>query len=362
MLKQDLAVRPLPIVIEEITPEWLTAALRTRVAEATVVGMQILEVIGGTCTKVRLQLELNEAARRAGIAERVVLKGGFEKHSRQFPHRHELEVRAYRDVLPALELPSPACFFAEYSQDQLQGIVIMEDLAVRGVTFCQIQKPQTHDQVAQRLTVLARFHAKTWDSPEFHMGRWEWVPNALPQYLKRNSRYLEPETWRRFLDTPQAAAASVRFHDSVWMEQALTKIVNYSQVRPHVLLHGDCHPGNLYIDVDGTPSFFDPAPSRAPFMRDVGYHIGAALDTAERRKWEAALLQHYLDELRWNGVNPPDFDETLFDYGVYLALSYFIWLINETHYQSPANNTACVARFSAAMIDHDTIALLRKLD
>ena len=97
-------------------------------------------------------------------------------------------------------------------------------------------------------------------------------------------------------------------------------------------------------------------------MRDVGYHIGAALDTADRRRWEGPLLQHYLDELRWNGVDAPGFDETLRDYGVYLALCYFIWLINESHYQPEANNTACVARFSAAMIDHDTVGLLRAMD
>ena len=86
---------------------------------------------------------------------------------------HEREVRGYRDVLPVLKLPSPACYFADYDTDRQQGIIIMDDLVARGVTFCHALKPQTHEQVARRLTALAQFHAKTWASAEIAPGgRW----------------------------------------------------------------------------------------------------------------------------------------------------------------------------------------------
>jgi len=359
---QDQATRPLPMTQEEITPAWRTAAFRTKVPDATVRGAETVQIINGTCTKIRIRLELDEAARRAGIPERVMLKGGFEEHSRRIAHIHYLEARAYTDITPVLELPSPACYFADYSEDQRQGIVIMEDLNARGVKFCNIREPQSFEDVAKRLTVLARFHAKTWDSPEFLKGRWEWVPAALPSFLERNARYLEAEAWQGFVDSPQGAAASVRFHDRHWMADALRKLSAYSERDPHVVLHGDCHPGNLYVDVDGTPSFFDFWPARGPIMRDVAYHVATVLDTADRRNWESALLQHYLDELRRNGIDAPGFEKALRDYGLYLAVCYFIWFINDVHYQTAANNTACVARISAAMIDHDTIGLLQSLD
>mgnify|MGYP000981840164 CR=1 FL=1 len=359
---QQQAALPLPMTLAEITPAWLTAALRTRAPVATVTDAEIVQVINGTCTKVRIRLQLDEAARRAGIPERVMLKGGFEEHSRRIAHIHYLEARAYADVVPVLELPAPACYFAQYSEAQRQGIVIMEDLSVRGVKFCRIREPQSFEEVAKRLTVLARFHARTWNSPEFARGRWEWVPAAISSFVERNACYLEPETWASFVDSPQGAAASVRFHDRHWMGEALRKIGAYSEVHTHVLLHGDCHPGNLYVDADGTPSFFDFWPARGPFMRDIAYHVCTVLDTADRRRWEGPLLQHYLDELRWNGVDAPRFEQTLFDYGIYLAICYFIWFINEAHYQTSANNTACVTRLSAAMIDHDTIGLLKRLD
>jgi aminoglycoside/choline kinase family phosphotransferase len=99
----------------------------------------------------------------------VILKGGFEQHGREVGHlgeMHRREVRGYRDVLAVLKLPSPKAYFADYEPERQQGIIIMEDLVARGVTFCSALKPQTHEQVARRLTALAQFHAQTWAAPD----------------------------------------------------------------------------------------------------------------------------------------------------------------------------------------------------
>ena len=354
-------VLPLPMRIEEITPAWLTAALRTQAPGVTVRDAEILDVNHGTCTKIRIRLDLDEAGRRAGIPERVILKGGFEPHSRRMYHLHEAEVRGYRDVFPALGLPSPACYFADFDPAAQQGVVIMEDLVARGVTFCSLLEPQSHAQVARRLTILARFHAQTWNSPEFEAGRWAWVQPSLPPFQKRMQHYLQPDVWRSFVTAPRGAAASVRFHDREWAREALDRLVRHAPGQPQVLLHGDTHLGNLYVDPDGVPGFFDPLPRRGSPMRDIAYHIVCALDTADRRRWEGALLQHYLDELARNGVDAPSFDAALREYGAYLAVGYLVWLINESEFQPEAINTACVARFSAAMLDHDTLGLLRTI-
>src|ERR1700740_882148 len=163
---------PMPLTIEEITPEWLTAELRTRAPAARVESVEVVDVIRSTTTKVRLRLGLDAASRRAGLPEVMILKGGFEPHSRhvEMTNMHEKEVRGYRDVFPAMPLPTPACYFADYDRERRQGVIIMEDLVARGVTFCHATRPQTHEQVAQRLTALARFHAKSWGSPDVAPG------------------------------------------------------------------------------------------------------------------------------------------------------------------------------------------------
>lgn len=354
---------PLPMTVEEITPEWLTAALRIKAAGATVRGCETLSTVNGTTTVIRLRLDLDDAAKLAGIPERVILKGGFEPHSRHMAELHKLEVQGYRDVMSVLGLPCAACYFADYREEQRQGIVIMEDLSLRKVDFCSALKPQTFNQVAGRLTTLARFHAKTWNSPEFKTGRWSWVePGLGPLRDMWHRAYMQPEVWSKFVNSPRGAASSVRFHDLQWARDALDRLVRLSDSLPHVVVHGDAHLGNTYIDQNGGHGFYDPMIHRDHAIRDVGYHLAGALDTYDRRRWEGALLQHYLDELARQGVQPPSFDELLRIYGAYLALGFFIWLCNDTRFQTEQINTANAARFSAAMIDHDTVGILRTLD
>lgn len=350
---------PLPMTIEQITPAWLTAALSSNAPDVSVREAEILDVINGACTKIRLRLGVDGAGRRAGIPERVILKGGFEPHSRDKAALHEREVRGYRDVFPVLSLPSPRCYFAAFNEQQQQGIVIMEDLQLRGVDFCSALRPQTFEQVAARLTVFARFHAQTWDSPEFQSGRWRWADDGMPRHRRNfQQRYFHPNVWRKFLDLPRGAASSVRFHSMDWARQALDQLVLLSSRLPHAVLHGDAHLGNMYIDADGSPGFYDPMIHRDHVMRDVGYHIVGALDPFDRRRWEAPLLQHYLAELRRHGVDVPHLDEALRIYAAYLAIGYLVFLVNDALFQPEAINTANVARFSAAMIDNDTQGVL----
>jgi len=131
---------------------------------------------------------------------------------------------------------------------------------------------------------------------------------------------------------------------------------------PQAILHTDTHLGNLYIDRDGTPGFFDSLSSRGPAMLEVTYHVTCALDTADRPRWEGALVRHYLDELSRNGVDAPSFDEAMRQFGIFLAYGYLVFIINETYYQSSSVNTAYTARFSSAMLDHGTIGLLAAIN
>jgi Phosphotransferase enzyme family len=353
---------PLPIAIEEITPQWLTAALRTRAPGATVTGVEVIDTINTTSTKIRLRLRLDETAHAAGIPEVVILKGGFEPHSRSLGYMHEREVRGYRDVLPFVWLPSPACYFADFDAARQQGIVIMEDLVARGVTFCHASQPQGFEQVARRLSVLAEFHARTWQSPELEPGgRWDDLVDFMATTEVFFELNMRPETWTRFAASPRGAAASVRFLDRQWMYEAYRKLMRYTRTLPHCLLHGDVHLGNLYIDRDGTPGFFDTLASHGPGILEVSYHVSASIDVADRRAWEGALVQHYLGELVRHGAPAPGFDEAMRHYAICLVYGFFIWMTTEPNMQTEAVNTANSARVSAAMLDHDTTGLLERL-
>jgi aminoglycoside phosphotransferase (APT) family kinase protein len=133
---------------------------------------------------------------------------------------------------------------------------------------------------------------------------------------------------------------------------------DHHRLFPACLIHGDTHLGNLYEEADGTPGFFDMQVARAPWFTEVTYHLVGALDMADRPRHEGELLRHYLDALGEAGIAPPSFDEALDAYRREVAYGLFIFLINETRFQSEAINTAYTARFAAAALEHDTVRLL----
>jgi hypothetical protein len=351
---------PLPVTIEELTPEWLQAALRTRYQGVTLRDARLIDVNHGTCTKIRFELDLDEAGREAGIPDRVILKGGFEAHSRMMAYMHAQEVHSYADVAPWSPLRFPNCHFAAFDAEAGQGIVIMDDLVARGVTFLHPQRPQEPEDVAKRLTMLARHHAMTWGKPDILPGgRFGWAENvADATYF---DTVLKPGIWEAYVDSARGAAASVCFHDLDWMIASKQKIDGLCRSLPLMILHGDTHLGNLYIDTDGEPGFFDSLPHLAPAMYEISYHVTGALDVPVRRTHERQLVAHYREELIRNGVEPPSLDEFMHQFGCFLANGYAIFLVNASEFQPEAINTAYTARFSSAMLDHDTAGLLDRL-
>lgn len=345
----------LPTDLAGLTTDWLEAALGTRNPGVRLLGSRVIDVNHGTCTKVRIALDADAAGKAAGIPDRVILKGGFEPHSRMMHTMHAQEVHAYADVLPHTPLRFPACWFARYSAETQQGIVIMDDLVARGVAFCHPQSPQQPDQVARRLTMLARHHALTWhDASAF-----PWATNVFDATYF--DTVLVPEVWQGYVASARGAAASVCFHDLGWMKDALARMGRFARGLPNPLIHGDTHLGNLYIDVDGEPGFFDSLPHLAPAMYEVSYHVTCALDVPVRRAHERALVEHYRQELIRCGVAAPPIDELMHQFGVFLANGYAIFLVNASEFQPEAINTAYTARFSSAMLDHDTIGLIAAL-
>ncbi|MET0545082.1 MAG: hypothetical protein ABWZ40_02120, partial [Caulobacterales bacterium] len=117
---------------------------------------------------------------------------------------------------------------------------------------------------------------------------------------------------------------------------------------------GDTHLSNLYIEGDGTPGFLDFLARVAPWVEEVTYFMGAALDIADRRNWEQDLLRHYLDRLAAYGVTPPSFESAWDAYRDTLLVGLFVWMTNGEHFQTEAANTANAARLGVAALDHDT--------
>lgn len=356
MPPRPLPLLDLPTTIEGVTAAWLTTAFRATGANTRVTAAEIVDVIYGTSTKIRVALNCDEG----DYPKTVIVKGGFESHSPLMGPMYRNEADFYHFVQPHITITSPRCYFAGSDPNSHQSIVVMEDLGAANVTWLHAQRPQSYDAIARRLRAIAKFHAETWESAAFEPGGpLDWVRSRFEgASMDYANRYLEPEVWSHYVTSPRGAAVSTRLHDLAWMRRAFTKFAAIEQAGPRCLIHGDTHLGNLYVTADGEPGFLDAQVSRTHWSFEIAYHIVCACDLSDRPHWEHDLLDVYLDALRAHGIAAPGHSEAFDRYAEALAYGLFIFLINETRFQTEAINTAYAARFGAAALAHDTIERL----
>ena len=351
----------LPMRAEDIDAEWVTSALRTSGHNLTVTNVRIVEVIKGTSTKVRIALEYDEAGGALNLPNAMCVKGGLEDHSERFKTMYADEAFFYGTVGPEIPLNMPKCYFAGSDPDSWQSLILMEDLVDSKATFCRAQEPFSFDHIHRRMQMLAGMHARTWECDEIKPGgAWDRFESRFhgPFSSSYMEHYLQPDIWRYYVESPRGAAVSVDLHDADRMRRALARLGEIELEEPLCLIHGDTHPGNLYVEADGTPGFLDCIGGKACWWLEIAYHIVCACDIATRPKWEGALLSSYLDALSSHGIDAPDFDTAWLRYRQSLAHAFFIFQINETHFQTESTNTAYNARIGIAMIEHDTMRLL----
>jgi hypothetical protein len=356
----DASHIPIPERIEELDLAWFRAALGPAFPASRITAARVLKVMPGTCTKIRVGLEAEgEAAQRPPAT--VLVKGGFAEHSHLFLGMHETEMRYYRDIAPRARFETPACYFAGQDVQSGRSLVVLEDLDRRGVRWLGALEPLDWACEARFVDALAAFAGQWWETPELAPGgRLDWVITSYEReaadYI---ATYLAPETWARFLRLPRCAALPRSLHDRDRMERALDQLKRRLPAQARTLSHGDTHLGNLYLCPDGAPGFLDAQPRAAPWVKDFAYHMIAALDVEDRRAWEKPLLARYLRRLAEAGAPAPGFEEAWFDYRCEAVYGLFIFMINESAFQREETNTAFAARFGAAVIDHDSFALLR---
>ncbi len=350
----------LPRHARDLDAAALTELIAPRFPGAEALSVEVGDLNEGTATKARLRVKWNAAGEKAGLTPSIIIKGGMLKHAEMMEHIYRNEVRYFGEMRDVLGVNSPRPFAAVSDDQARRHYVVMEDLDLRDVRFCRVVDPISAAQTRQFLDVLARMHARTWDSPEFDVGGvfdglklWHSVA-PMPDGAYAWGQ-LKAETWRHYMQLPRAQAVSRLFHDRDWMERALMKLNELCEAAPFCFLHADFHLGNLYFDADGAPGVLDwQSFSKGVWSHDVTYFMCSALDMAERRRHDRDLLRYYLERLNAEGVsNPPDFNNAYDAFRLQIVDGLFYWMVNPVEWQVEENNAAVAARFAAAALDHD---------
>src|ERR1700732_1220083 len=88
----------LPLSVEEIDEHWLTRALAVRHPDVEVTSLEVGPVMWGALTKVWVTPRYNEQGKKQGLPPSLVIKGGFDEHSRSMAYMYDNERRFYRHI------------------------------------------------------------------------------------------------------------------------------------------------------------------------------------------------------------------------------------------------------------------------
>lgn len=347
----------LPLRIEEITAAWLTGVLAERYPGTVVSEAHIGTVIAGTATKVRLLLSYNEAGHGHRLPPTMWLKGGFIRHDYTYDKSFVNEAKFFGTWGQKLDINKPQAYWSGWDEG-VQGLVLLEDLAARNATFGNASKSLISiDQQAQALELLAKMHAKWWESPELKTLKnfstaWEAAGDIVMQMLR-------PEYFEKCINHRRCQAYVGPYRDRERIMVGLRTQWARGRDVPQVFAHGDAHLGNMFFEPDGTPGYLDwQSWQEGPYMHDVAYSTIGNLKVEDRRHAEKDLIAGYLAALKRNGVaNPPEFADAWEAYRRH-AMHGFMWPFTPEEMQPIEIVTAEGDCFGAAVSDLDTFGAL----
>lgn len=282
-----------PTTLEEITADWLASVLQRPVhgftSEPIGVGVGILGVL------YRLHLE------GAGEPSSVVVKMSSPfAENRAFGAGYTLyekEVRFYQQAAGRVPVRTPRCWFSEIDDTNEWFCIVMEDIA-DGVSPDQIAG-LSFDEAAAVVDALAGLHGTYWDSPE--LDRMTWLPRLdAPQFLaaQDNSIALFPMFEERYGPSLGKEHTDLVRELGPHIAELLTW---WASKGPETLTHSDVRGDNLLFV--GPPSLENAVvldwqmAVRSRGAYDLVYFIIGSLAVEDRRAWEGALIQRYVDRL-----------------------------------------------------------------
>lgn len=347
----------LPNRIEQIDAEWLTKILSANYPGTVVTEVHHGTVISGTATKVRLLLSYNDEGHRHRLPPTMWLKGGFIRHDYTYDRSFVQEAIFYGTWAKELDINIPASYWSDW-EEGVQGLVLLEDLAGRNATFGEASKGLISiDQQAQTLDMLAKMHARWWESPRLKTLRnfsnaWEAAEDIVMTMLA-------PDYFEKMINDRRCDAYVGPYRDRDRIIAGLKKQWAWGRKVPQVFSHGDAHLGNMFFEQDGTPGYLDwQAWQEGPYMHDVSYSIVGHISVEDRRHAEKDLLKGYLAALKKYGVeSPPPFDEAWDTYRRHVMHG-FMWAFVPEEMQKYEN---CVVEgdcFGAAASDLDIFGAL----
>lgn len=336
----------IPTRAEELTPEWLTAALRSRgvLKESRVIGYET-EGLGegegfvGSLVRLDLELDREEVGAPATLIAKFPIAVDQNRMMGEMLGAYEREIRFYEELADQVPLSKPRCYFAAMDPSPLAGreegaLRFAESIPMWLVRFAiplfrlaarrnprryvllleDLAPARVGDQLAgcdagaaeAALRNVARLHAPFWQQPNLEQLFWVGAIDALPRFVHHMYR----RSHHRFVEALGARLPDWFRRLAPWLNVNGMAVMQRLGRFPWTLLHGDYRLDNLFFgrdDVAGGPliTAIDwQIVLRGPAAFDVAYFLTGNLRESDAAA-EKDLVGAYHAELSGLGVSLP---------------------------------------------------------
>lgn len=320
-----------PHTLKEATdPAWLQGALAPVIGGAAIKSVEIVEVIRTMATKVRFRVQHERGS------EALCLKSFLDVDADNARGGSTMVIEAdfYDQIAPQVPMRLADCVVKVVDRKAQEAAIIMRDLVDGGARMCNARTAFSTDDVAATLAQLAGLHSKS-----ALLNSAPWIKCRIAEMGAKP--HLSAATIQELFDGPRGVGLPRETCNAENLIAALKELAQRDAQRPQVMVHGDCHAGNVFMSPKG-PGFLDwQLIQQGSWALDVAYHLNALLPVEVAAKEEASLLKHYLKVARSLGAVVPDFDAALSQYSEAVVYGYYLWAITrrvEPELTNIANN------------------------
>lgn len=348
---------------EELTPEWLSAALGTAGIATPVIGATTQRVGTGqmgTSYRVSLTWADPAAAAAEGAPATVVAKmaAGPRESRGIIAEGYRNEVGFYTEIAHTLAVRTPRCWFAAITEDFTCFTLLLEDLApaTPGDQATGLTAAETEHAVVN----LAGLHGPRWSDPTLLEIPWlsrhttetaafygQVLAGAIPTFLERFEGWMAAEDPDTLRSVPDQLGA--------WL---------MTQPERFAVIHGDYRPDNLMFPEHGAGVSAVDWQTLAVGLpgRDIGYLLATSLDPAVRRAEERHIVEAYRAALAHHGVEISA-EECFDDYRLGVVQGPLITVLGAVYATDPNPSsdvmfTAMITRSLQAIRDLDPFSLV----
>ena len=362
-------LHPLPGTPEDLTPKWITAALRAGEQDVDVSSLSVEsfgEGAGMLSRLVRVELEYAMGHGPDSVVVKLPTPNEANRQTAIDFQNYRREVLFYRDLASQTPARMPIVYYADIiGLDQF--VLVMEDLG--GYRVGDQVTGATAEEARLAMTAMAELHAPFWgrvDSAEF-----DFIPLHHRSYHADALLQGAIAVWDNMVTiagdalSPEVAAIKNRFL------AALPRLQEWITAPPRTIVQGDFRMDNLFFgeSAEQAPiAICDwQGPLRCKGVHDLAYFLSQSVPREVRREHEKELVSLWHAGLVEGGVTGYAAEQAWEDYRravlvLWTYVTVIAGILDPSNERGKAWIVEMVRRASATILDLQIIDLLEEFE